>query len=169
MSGAILGTPVISLVDIDRALEEEASWVRALDPSPDGPVERCVEALREQLADVSPPNALIAFVRNGRDMFMLSVRRGKPDLSDEDSFYAHVTILEPLSTTRAKRTVARATLSRHRDPVTHAIGYAAALRVSEGDDGISYSYEGLLLIDKVLSRLSVAPHTERDVNVAWVD
>jgi hypothetical protein len=125
-----------------------------------------VEGFLHELAGVRPPNTVVSFVRDRRDMFMLAVRPAARDTTDPAAFKAHVTILEPLSVSRSKRVVAQATIQRRGGP--KGAVYQVSIPVRPKDEsGIVPSYVGLVLLDKVLSRVAVPARTAQDVDAAW--
>ena len=122
--------------------------------------------VREQTADIGSADAVISFLKDRADIYLLTVRKLGARHDDERWFEGRVLIMEPLSVSRARRMLAEAHLTR-KPSLGAGVMYEASIPVHDAEtDRLLSSYEGLLLLDKVLSLMAPADAEAPD-EVPW--
>ena len=154
VGGAILGDPVFEYVEIERALQDDAPRMEAASRDPSSTVGRCVRAILAEVSSLRPPNALITFVRDGRDYYVLTLGWADHDEGREVASAARLTIPEPLATARPRRLVVTARVER-RGGGSDGAEYAVSVPVRPPDDPRHVpALEHLQLMDSVLGKLT---------------
>lgn len=163
-SGAIVGEAVLELVEIQGALDRDDGHLLISTTESDSPLGRCVRFLTSETASLSTGNAVVSFLRDGLDLYLLTIRR----IGDSDgmSNRVRVSIVEPLAVSRARRVVAAADLSRTEHAGAYE-EYAVDVPIRPPEDSHAVpSYVGLVLLDKVLSRFGRRDSESREVDWA---
>lgn len=168
VSGAIIGEPLIDFVAIENAIENEARDLRVSDSEPESAIGRCARYLVEQTVGVCHPNALLVFLVDHKDVFLLTVSRHRPSgPQDELRLRVDAVILEPIAATRKRRIVAQAAVACCPSETRGGVEYSATVPLTDEGGEPCTSYDGLILLDKVLSKLAAPRPGQRDVDAAW--
>jgi hypothetical protein len=162
-----MGDPVFDLTEIERCFERQDELLETVVTDADTVVGRCVERLLADVSEVRPPNAVITFLRNGRDYYLMQVGRDEQDRDVERPTVARLRVLEPLSVSRSRRNVGSAVARRSvgRDGIA-TYGITVPVHV-HGRPDLCPAYVHLILLNKVLSRLGQEPR-KTAVDMTWI-
>lgn len=166
ISGRIVGDPFISLVALDKAFQDARAELRVQNRSENSRVARLVRYVSEQTVRVRPADAIITFLRDRGEIYLLKLQKNASSSAGDGVFGARLTVMEPLAVSRRRRILAEALVECRPDEDGEL--YSATIRVfDEATDRYLASYDGLVLLDKVLSRIVAPARTERGADTVW--
>lgn len=168
LTGGFIGPPFFSLSEIERAFSSGQPFIEHTTGDPEGRPARVAEIVCADTAGLAAGDAILSFLRDGREYFLLTVKKTPPRPDDPASFRGHLTILEPLAVAVRKRVLARAEVGIV--PGAASVLHSVRVRLFDEHTGERLaSYQAVLLMDKLLAWLIRPVLAEEDVDLAWGD